>query len=135
MGDKGPLGALDRHAGGGGVAQGRSDNLPAHLIRIAQQHHERLDGSGYPNGLAGDQIDEPSLLCAIADVQPPSPTAPYRDPLAQDLAFERMRQLAGQPARAGAAAALRGGDARARLAATEAARAASAGGVHGEILT
>jgi putative nucleotidyltransferase with HDIG domain len=77
-------------------ALGRSDDLPVHLIRIALQHHERLDGSGYPNGLAGTQIDEPSLLCAIADVHTAlTDRRPYRDPLAQDQAFARMRQLAG----------------------------------------
>ena len=46
----------------------RTPSLPPHLIRIALRHHERLDGSGYPHGLAGTAIDEPSLLCAIADV-------------------------------------------------------------------
>jgi putative two-component system response regulator len=35
---------------------------------IALNHHERWDGSGYPNGLVGDQIPLSARLCAIADV-------------------------------------------------------------------
>ena len=87
---------VQRHPMVAAEALSRSDGLPAHLIRIAAQHHERLDGSGYPNGLAGAEIDEPSLLCAIADVHTAlTDRRPYRDPLAKDLAFARMRELAG----------------------------------------
>lgn len=39
--------------------------LAAH---IAFQHHERLDGSGYPRRLTGDQIIEYARICAVADV-------------------------------------------------------------------
>ena len=35
---------------------------------IAMNHHERWDGSGYPNGITGDQIPFSARLCAIADV-------------------------------------------------------------------
>ncbi len=35
---------------------------------IVSQHHERNDGSGYPNKLTGDQIHEYGKICAIADV-------------------------------------------------------------------
>jgi DNA-binding CsgD family transcriptional regulator len=35
---------------------------------IAVQHHERLDGSGYPRGLAGDAITRPARILAAADV-------------------------------------------------------------------
>jgi putative nucleotidyltransferase with HDIG domain len=74
----------------------RSAALPAHLIRIAERHHERLDGSGYPHGLTGAEIDEPSLLCAIADVHTAlTDRRPYRDPLDEAAAFARMRPLAG----------------------------------------
>ncbi len=38
------------------------------IARPAAHHHERLDGSGYPWGLAGDQLDLPSRIVAVADV-------------------------------------------------------------------
>ena len=74
----------------------RSPELPAHLVRIAERHHERLDGSGYPQGLSGAQIDEPSLLCAIADVHTAlTDRRAYRSALNEAAAFARMRQMAG----------------------------------------
>lgn len=35
---------------------------------IAHQHHEKFDGSGYPQGLQGEQIDIAGRICALADV-------------------------------------------------------------------
>ena len=35
---------------------------------VALSHHERWDGSGYPNGLVGEQIPLSARLCALADV-------------------------------------------------------------------
>lgn len=42
--------------------------LPATVHEVAARHHERLDGSGYPNGLTAAELDEASLLCAIVDM-------------------------------------------------------------------
>ncbi|MBN1577818.1 MAG: HD domain-containing protein [Chitinispirillaceae bacterium] len=41
---------------------------PPVIRNIISQHHERLNGSGYPNRLRGRQIDEVALICAIADM-------------------------------------------------------------------
>lgn len=38
------------------------------VARVALRHHERLDGSGYPYGLKGEEIDLPSRIIAVADV-------------------------------------------------------------------
>lgn len=47
-------------------------NSPSALLQvgetIALNHHERWDGSGYPNGTSGDQIPLSARMCAIADV-------------------------------------------------------------------
>ena len=42
-------------------------NIPTASI-MAYQHHERLDGSGYPRGISGDEITEESQITALADV-------------------------------------------------------------------
>jgi len=42
--------------------------LPEAVILTALQHHERLDGSGYPNGLKGDEIELFARIVAVADV-------------------------------------------------------------------
>jgi len=59
------------------------------VLRLADTlvlvHHERLDGSGYPEGLAGDQIPREGRICAVADVLDTLVTAP---PAGQGLAPE-----------------------------------------------
>ena len=35
---------------------------------IAGQHHEKLDGSGYPNGLKGNQLNKLARMAAVVDV-------------------------------------------------------------------
>ena len=42
--------------------------LDERIKKVALMHHERCDGSGYPDGLWGDQIDEFAKIVAIADV-------------------------------------------------------------------
>jgi HD-GYP domain-containing protein (c-di-GMP phosphodiesterase class II) len=46
----------------------RHSDVPKPVIVIAGQHHERMDGSGYPRGLAADQINDLSRMAAIVDV-------------------------------------------------------------------
>ena len=43
-------------------------NINNHIKNAALMHHERFDGSGYPLGLKGDQIDTYAAIVAIADV-------------------------------------------------------------------
>lgn len=37
------------------------------VVTVAREHHERLDGSGYPRGLRGEQIHRVSRICAVVD--------------------------------------------------------------------
>jgi HD-GYP domain-containing protein (c-di-GMP phosphodiesterase class II) len=46
----------------------RNIEFPWPVARIVQQHHERLDGSGYPTGLAGDDILLEARIVGVADV-------------------------------------------------------------------
>lgn len=41
--------------------------LPEHIIRTVAEHHERLDGYGYPDGARGDEISKAGRMIAIAD--------------------------------------------------------------------
>lgn len=53
--------------------------FPWPIARIVQQHHERLDGSGYPVGLAGDDILLEARIVGVADVvESMSSHRPYR---------------------------------------------------------
>jgi putative nucleotidyltransferase with HDIG domain len=50
------------------ILQKYKDDIPASVFHVIAQHHERLNGGGYPRCLKGDQIQQMSMLCAIADV-------------------------------------------------------------------
>jgi len=45
-----------------------SENIPKGIITIAGQHHEKLDGSGYPHGLVSKQLNNLARMAAIVDV-------------------------------------------------------------------
>lgn len=64
---------------------------------IAYQHHERLDGSGYPRGLSGDEIHLWSRLAAVADVYDAlTADRPYRGALTPHEALGILREDALQ---------------------------------------
>jgi putative nucleotidyltransferase with HDIG domain len=57
-------------------------NIDSRILASALQHHERNDGSGYPRGLSGDEIDPIASVIAVADVYDAMTTARvYRGPL------------------------------------------------------
>ncbi|MFP4482847.1 MAG: HD domain-containing phosphohydrolase [Thermovirgaceae bacterium] len=54
-------------------------DLPADVAEIVRQHHERMDGSGYPRGLHGDEVLIEARILAVADVvEAMSSHRPYR---------------------------------------------------------
>ncbi|MGE5545666.1 MAG: HD-GYP domain-containing protein [Solirubrobacterales bacterium] len=46
----------------------KQSDAPRSVIAVAGQHHERMDGSGYPRGMPGEQINDLSRMAAIVDV-------------------------------------------------------------------
>ena len=66
--------------------------FPWPVAEIALQHHERVDGSGYPNGLAGDQVPLSARIVAVADVvEAMSSHRPYRPALGVEAAMDEIR--------------------------------------------
>jgi HD-GYP domain-containing protein (c-di-GMP phosphodiesterase class II) len=62
------------------------------LAAVASAHHERLDGSGYPRGLAGDVLTMPMRVLAVADVyEALISDRPYRSAYPWHEALELMR--------------------------------------------
>lgn len=63
---------------------------------IAGAHHEKLDGSGYPSGLKGDQIPLGARIIAVADFfEAITAKRHYRDPLPIDVAFHLLDKERG----------------------------------------
>lgn len=59
--------AVERHCIVGADVLEQS-SLPSVFVDVARHHHERLDGSGYPDGLVGEDISLPARIVAVADV-------------------------------------------------------------------
>jgi len=76
--------------------------FPWPVATVALQHHERMDGSGYPNGLKGDELLLESRIMAVADVvEAMASHRPYRAGLGIEKALaeiERGRGTAYDPA-------------------------------------
>jgi len=65
--------------------------FPWPVAKMILQHHERLDGSGYPDGLRGDDILLGSRIIAVADVVEAMAThRPYRAAMGIDAALEEI---------------------------------------------
>jgi len=70
--------------------------FPWPIADIAHQHHERLDGSGYPQGLKGEEICLEARIVAVADVVEAMAThRPYRPGLGIDRALEEIERGRG----------------------------------------
>jgi len=66
-------------------------DFPERIKTMVFQHHERLDGSGYPQKLVGDQIILESRILAVADVvEAMTSHRPYRPALGLDVALEEI---------------------------------------------
>jgi PAS domain S-box-containing protein len=71
--------------------------FPWPVAQIALQHHERLDGSGYPSGLKGDAIIPEARLLSVADVVEAMAThRPYRAAIGIDKALAEIERGRGK---------------------------------------
>lgn len=74
----------------------RSSPLLMMAARIAQTHHERWDGTGYPLGLRGEDIPIEGRITAVADVYDALSTKrTYKEAFPREKCFEIMKELRG----------------------------------------
>jgi putative nucleotidyltransferase with HDIG domain len=71
-------------------------DFPWPVAQAIRQHHERLDGSGYPDGLKNDAISLEAKILGVADVvEAMSSHRPYRPALGLDCALEEIQKRSG----------------------------------------
>ncbi len=74
----------------------RSSAMLMMASRIAQTHHESWDGTGYPLGLAGEDIPLEGRITAVADVYDAlTSKRPYKDPFSREKCFEILEEHRG----------------------------------------
>jgi putative nucleotidyltransferase with HDIG domain len=75
----------------------KSVDFPGPVAEIVLQHHERLDGSGYPEGLTGDKIRLESKILAVADVfEALTSDRPYRSSFTFDYTMKKISDSSGK---------------------------------------
>ncbi|MDZ7698916.1 MAG: response regulator [Deltaproteobacteria bacterium] len=71
-------------------------DFPWPVAEITYQHHERLDGSGYPRGLKGEEIIPEARIMSVADVvEAMASHRPYRPAVGLEKALEEIETNAG----------------------------------------
>jgi len=71
----------------------RSMRTMEKVVPLIRHHHERLDGSGYPDGLQGKEIPLVVRILSVVDVYDALATRrPYRDALPRSKCMEIMRE-------------------------------------------
>lgn len=94
--DKDELNMIKTHPGTGYDTL-KSVEFSWPIAHVVHQHHERLDGTGYPKGLKGDEILIESRIIAVADVvEAMTAFRPYRDALDVDIALDEIRKGRGK---------------------------------------
>jgi PAS domain S-box-containing protein/putative nucleotidyltransferase with HDIG domain len=75
----------------------KSIDFPFPIARYVREHHEKMDGSGYPEGLIGDQISLESRIICVADVVDAMAShRPYRPSRGLELALEEIESNSSQ---------------------------------------
>ena len=71
-------------------------DFPWPIAQIVYQHHERLNGSGYPQGLSSEQIlIEAKIICVADVVEAMASHRPYRPARGVDWALEHIQEESG----------------------------------------
>jgi putative nucleotidyltransferase with HDIG domain len=87
---------METHAAEGERMLARVGGLLGEVGRLVRSHHERWDGSGYPDGLAGEKIPLVSRIVSCCDAYNAMTTdRPYRKALPVEVALTELRTCAG----------------------------------------
>ena len=87
---------MQEHPGRSEKILADSFDVPIEIINVAGRHHEKMDGTGYPRGLKGTQIDDLSAIGAIADVYSGlTDKRSYKPPFSTEKTLEIMRSMSG----------------------------------------
>ncbi len=89
------LGLLKIHSSAGYTIL-KDIDFPWPVARMILEHHERMDGSGYPGGLTGENLLMESRILAVADVvEAIASHRPYRPPLGIEAALDEIEKNKG----------------------------------------
>ncbi len=74
-----------------------TSDLPKGVLIVAGQHHEKLDGTGYPYGLAGGKLNELARMASIIDIfSAITDRRVYKEPVPPEQALKIMINMKGQ---------------------------------------
>ncbi|XZE18878.1 HD-GYP domain-containing protein [Pirellulaceae bacterium SH449] len=87
---------IKKHPTQGFVRLAEQPNLSLGQLMMVYQHHEKLDGSGYPVGIGEDEIHPWAKLCSVADVyEALTSYRPYRKPMPTSSALSILERGIG----------------------------------------
>ena len=80
-----------------GLRHVKGSNLPEEIINGIYEHHEKLNGTGYPRGLKGDEISETARIISIVDIYDAlTSRRVYKDPMLPHQALCLMYSMRGE---------------------------------------
>lgn len=88
---------IEQHPTMGFLELAQREDLTWGQIMMVYQHHERVDGSGYPTGIKDKEIHPWARICSIADIFHALTSArPYKAPMSTDAALEVLGKQSGK---------------------------------------
>ena len=74
----------------------KTSDLPKGVLIVAGQHHEKLDGTGYPNGIKGIMLNDLARIASIIDIfSAITDRRVYKDPVEPEQALKIMDNMKG----------------------------------------
>jgi putative nucleotidyltransferase with HDIG domain len=91
------IAVMHTHPGIGYELLRQQGDFESDLLEVVHRHHELLDGSGYPDGLAGSQISDLVRLVTICDIYAALiERRPYKQPMQPAQAFKMLEDMDGK---------------------------------------